>query len=235
MAPQLKGFQEAFLTQLAEQLKPKGFKQKEQDFVRKTSWGDQSLHISFVRHKEDVDLSVDVDVRHDAVEELVNTFENTVRPNWAKMSKKDMAETATVGAELGNLSIRRPIRWTIASEADIPTVCASVLEAFEKIGMPYLERFASLEETLAALSRDDKEAWLFHPFDDVRAKKAIAAAFVSGKHELFEELVERKSQVLREKEQRKPTPPGTKDMGLPGFLAFVEYLQWEFRGNSGDR
>lgn len=221
---QLQTLRKALLSQLADKLRPRGLKRKEQDFCKVIPGVEQVFHIAFIKHKDDFDLSADVAVRHNTVENLVHEFESTVpRPAWAALSKKDQADTATVGAELGNLSIGRPRYWTVRSEADLTSVCEGVLDAFEKIGGPYLERFSSLEEVLTVLSGDDKDSWIHCPFNDVRAKKAIAAAFLLGRRETFEKLVE--SKTLYFKDRKDPSLPAF----IPPFTAFAEYLakRWE--------
>ena len=211
---QLASVRETLLLRLNTQLTTIGFRRNGQSFSRAFHGGKGLFHVAWIPHQSDFDVTADVAVRHDAIEDLVNKFDSTIRPAWAVLSKKEQTMTATVGAELGNLSIGMQRRWTVTSEADVATACPSILEAFKIIGVPYLQRFSSLEEVLSVLADDDKASWLHCPFHDVRAKKAIAAAFVLGRRELFGKLVESKAQFLKER----------KDPGLSGFLSFAEHL-----------
>jgi hypothetical protein len=216
----LKALQEQLLSQLATKLNAKGFKRKEQSFYKDIPGGKQIFHIAFIKHLRDFDLTADVAVRHDALEELVNEFNST-------LSKKEKSQTASVGAELGNISMGKPLRWTVSSEADIPEVCESILAVFESVGLPYLQRFSSLAEVLSALSFDEQEAWLQSPIDHIRAKRAIGAAFLLDRKDTFAQLVKTKTQFLKEQNH----------LGLLEFISFAEKLlqRWVVLGERARR
>ena len=203
----LKELQEQLLSQLATKLNAKGFKRKEQSFHRDIPGGKQIFHITWIKHQSDFDITGDVAVRHDVLEELVNESN-------PRLSKREKSQTASIGAELGNLSMGQPLRWTVSSEADIPEVCEGILAVLESVGLPYLQRFSSLEEVLSALSFDDQDAWLHSPIDHIRAKRAIGAAYWLGRRETFTQLVKLKTQFLKNR----------KDFGLSEFMSFAEKL-----------
>lgn len=48
------------------------------------------------------------------------------------------------------------------------------MNTFEKIGLPYIERYSRREIACEILSRDDRESWLHSPIHVERAKRACA-------------------------------------------------------------
>ena len=111
---------------------------REQSFTRKTLFGRQTFHVSFIRHAHDCDVTGDVAIRIDDLEDLLNEWNAT-------LSKAEQKQTHSMGAELGNLSEGRQRRWTLASEDDIPEVVSSVMALFESVGLPYLEKYSDLD------------------------------------------------------------------------------------------
>ena len=200
MASTIKAFENGILLRFEELFEPLGFsKRSEQSYYKQLQGISQVIHLSFIRHKSDVDFTIDVAVRHDALEMLVNEFENTVRPVWGRLSSKEMCKTATVGALLENISDQYPRRFTVAALEDIGGACARGLETVQAIGIPSLERLSSLDAIFSVLRRDDEEGRRYCPFLDVRAIKAIAAAFLLGQKGLFDEVVRTKLAFLSAK------------------------------------
>jgi len=210
MSSNIKEWESGLLIELGERVIQFGFDPtpRDQSFYRKFDGGKHALHVSFIKHTVDFDVTADVAVRFDALEELVNGFA-------PKLSKKIKDQTFSLGAELGNISGEGQCRWTIASKADVVTAASGISEKFKVVGIPYLERFSSLESVLEALSGDDKAAWLHSPIHGVRAKRAIAAAFLLNKKQAFLELVEKKTQFLKERN----------DFGLQDFLEMADDLR----------
>lgn len=208
MRTDLKQLQNQLLSELSEPLKTQGFKRTKQSFVRDTPGAKQIFHLAFIDHKDDFDITADVAVRHHPVEELVNEFNPLLR-------EKEKSQTATIGIELGNLSQGKQRRWTVSQPSDIPPVSASLLEAFQSMGLPYLERYTSLDDTFSVLSADDPAAWLHSPIHHERAKRAIAAAFLLRLRDRFEQLVDAKARFLESR----------KDFGLEGFKSFADALE----------
>jgi hypothetical protein len=214
----LKYLQEELLSRLDDLLVRKGFKRREQDFYRNIAGGRQAFHLSFIKHSNDFDVTADVAVRHNALEDLINEGNS-------RLSSREKSQTYSIGAELGNISIGQPIRWTVSSESEIPQVCSGLLASFEKIGLPYLQRYSFLDEVLRAISGDDRASWLHSPIHSERAMRAIGVAYLLRKKELFHQLVATKAKYLN----------GKQDFGLPEFNALAERLSssWD-RGSKGD-
>ena len=171
-------------------------------------FGRHAFHLSFIKHKADFDVTVDVAVRLDELENLLNEH----RGNLSEAQKKN---TFTLGAELGNISEGRQKRWTVASLDDIKPAAKSIMDAFVAIGVPYLEKYSDVESVLETLSGDDRAAWLHAPIHDDRAKSAIALAFLLGDRERFSQLAAAKTEFLKSRN----------DFGLTSFLQFRDALE----------
>jgi hypothetical protein len=190
----LKDLRRTLLTELASELSTKGFKyEKPQTYYRATSATRESLHIGFINHKADFDVVVYVTVRFRHIIDVLDQF-------TTGLDNQEKIRIASVGNELGNLSQGAQRRWTVSSETDIPAVRSSIISAIETVAVPYWERFPSLDDVLAVTSGDDRASWIHSPFDDIRAKTAILAAFALGKKDEFDDLVKRKFQLLRDRE-----------------------------------
>jgi len=208
--PSVKDLQNGLFAALARRMAEHGFESRPRDqrFVRKTPFGRQTFHVSFITHPHDCDVTADVAIRIDALEDLLN--ERT-----ATLSKSEGKQTHSLGAELGNISEGRQRRWTLASEDDIPQVVSSMISLFESVGLPYLETYSNLERALAVLSGDDQASWLHSPFHDLRAQLAIGLAFILGRHDRLDALIDAKTGFLRD----------CNDPGLENFLALAQDLK----------
>lgn len=165
--------------------------------------GRASLHLSFIPHGQfDFHVTGDVAVRFDAVEDLVTELQ---------VPASQRKQTVTLGSELGNIRDRVPRRWAVTEEDDLPTVANSIVEMFEAVGLPYLERYSNPEEALKILSRNDSEGWRHMPAHDVRCKSAVALAHLLGKHRLKDDLIRQSKQFLSSRSDFE-------------FRSFVEFL-----------
>ena len=152
------------LAAVAAGLAPAGFAFQRSEQRFRKSWGETQLlvHIAFIKHPDDFDATVDVAVRHNAVEERLNAVRSY-------LSARDKRYTATVGVELGSWSVGAPRRWTLRSASDLPSVTNGILSELRRVGVPFLERFSSLEEVKRVLDENGREALLICPFEDKRA------------------------------------------------------------------
>jgi hypothetical protein len=175
--------------------------------------GMKILMLTVIPHADDVDVIVNVAVRHDEVEDLVD--------RGAGFDLADeQAAAATIGAELGALQGMMQRRWKIGSEEEIPEVAESIVAEVREYGRPVLERFVSLPNTLSMLSRDDDEASTYSPIDLQRAMRAVAAARALGDGERADAIAATKQKWFRD----------TEVPGLKEFDAFLEALD-----HAGDR
>ena len=138
-------------------LAPFGFVRAQQTFRKEL--GDQCwmVHLSFVRHREDVDVICDFAVRHHAIQDLL-------RPKrYAKISDREFRTTATVGTELGNYLGQGQRRWSIREPADVAAFVTDFQYCFSEHILHGLEALSELTQLQEALERGDAWARLICP------------------------------------------------------------------------
>jgi hypothetical protein len=179
------------LSELGKRLKQHGFKPRAvgQTFTRDSQHGRHAVHVTFIDHDSDFDVTCDVAVRFDQVEDIVH------RSN-PLLSKAEKARTYTLGAELGNIERGEPHRWTATGSADITSVAEQIEHSLIETGLPYLTTYGDPAEALAVLLRDDRRAWLHSPIHAERAKRALALLVVLGRNEQVEEVGQAKVDFL---------------------------------------
>jgi hypothetical protein len=167
--------QKQFLAAIGERITEFGFNPKVsgQSFYRKVEGGKWAFHISFIPHKEDLDLTADVAVRINQIEDLVNKYD-------MKRNEKEKRMSFTFGIELGNLSINRPKRWIISDEAEIPSICDQVIEYFRLVGLPLLQVHSSITAAHRILVSNDRISLLLCPIIGSRSMRAIASSYLLG-------------------------------------------------------
>lgn len=187
-----------------------GFKRpggRGQTFYKKTDTGRWAFHLTLIEHDADFDVTADVAVRFDALEDLVNADSKL-------LSRSEKNSTFTLGAELGSIRDGRPCRWTVSSQPDVPVVAREIHRMFEDVGLTYLSEYGTLEKALTALQGDDRSAWVHSPLHVKRAKSAVGIAFLLGDYSQVLALEKSKKDFLREK----------RDPQLASFVAFCERL-----------
>jgi len=151
------------LLEVGKTLAPLGFRKREQSFRREVAGCRQSLHLSFIPHRDDFDVTADVAVRHHALEDILNQD----RASLTDAAKKD---TCTVGAELGNIAGTGQHRWTVVTVRDVGPVVVGLEDLFLRVGLPWLDRFSSVKEIQRVLRDDRREAALICPIAQSREK-----------------------------------------------------------------
>ena len=161
----MKELRDELFSKLCEELQSLDFRCRKtyRNFLRDMGNCSQLFHISFINHVFDFDVTADVSIRHHSVEEIMN-----LKNHYLKDSEKK--RTATIGANLGNISGVGQIRWTVADKDDISVAVDEIVDYFKEVGLPFLERFSSLDETYKVLSADGKEASLICPFPENKDK-----------------------------------------------------------------
>jgi hypothetical protein len=210
MTNTLRELEHALLRETGKRLGRFGFstRPKGQTFYRDIDGGRVGVHLSFIEHESDVDVTVDVAIRFDAVEELVH------RSNKL-LSKREKAETFTLGAELGNLEHGEPFRITVSSPGDVGRAAEGIETKLQTVGLPYMERYSQPEATYSLLSKDDGEVWVHSPIHAERAKRACALLAVMDRHSEINDLGAKKLSFLE----------SVNDQGAAAFSRFLAELQ----------
>jgi hypothetical protein len=213
MAMNIQEMEKDLIKKLAERVGEHEFdtRARAQSFYKQTPSGKVSLHLAFIEHVIDFDVTVDIAIRFDALEDIINEGNSL-------LTASEKRKTFSIGAELGNISEWKPKSWTVRSPADIEEVSRSIMDAFVSIGLPYIEKYSNMETVLDALSGDDKATWLLNPLDDVRAKQTICLAFLLGQRDRFSELAAAKTEFLT----------SIKHPGLQSFLKLRDSLERKF-------
>jgi len=206
---QWKALENQLLAELGQHVVRLGFDAKPigQSFYRSMPGGYSAFHVSFIAHAEDFDVTADVAVRFDAVEELVNRDNGLISPAEKK-------RTATLGAELGNIASATQRRWKIQSSDDIHPAALEIVDALERVGIPYLEQFEDPGRAFIALSSNASAAWLNSPIHGCRCLRAVALAVVLNRQAEYAQVATDCEEFLRQR----------KDPALIAFQRFLKAL-----------
>jgi len=212
----LKQLKDALLDEMAQILEKEGYRRQGQSFIRKFELGEQDLHLSLVQYRKDRYINVvpSVEIRFDKVEDMVNALNK-------RLSKREGAQTATMGAALGHLQDQGWKGWTLTEETDIPALASTIHQEFLQVGKPYLEKYSSYQSALEALSHDDRNAWLHQPFYGKRAQSAVALAVLLGDQQLVKKTIAAKKRYLEERVAQFGGPQDQLD--LEKFRQFLSY------------
>lgn len=156
----MKELRKRLLEEIGGRLKPDGYQKSQQTFSRRFRGGTWFFHVAFIPHATDFDITADIAVRHDSIQEASRLY--------GHLDKRSKKKTATLGVELGNLQGIGQHRWTVAKESDLAPVADSILEMFRRVGMPFLQRFSSLQETKRVFDSDERLARLICPVREYR-------------------------------------------------------------------
>lgn len=187
--------QDALLNALQVELASDGFTPdvKEQKFTRAAGDFTWVIHVAFVRHKADIDATIDLGLRIAPLERLFDS--------------KDLVcvGSPTVGAELGNLVDRRPRRWTIESEQEVFTVSREMQHEIEKFGIDWFRRFSHLETLYETLAANDQQSRLLMPLQVKRCLLIVALALlVKGREHAMIQYRECRGYLLSREEPMLP-------------------------------
>jgi len=184
------------LTMMGERVQLFGFNPRPsgQSFYHDFESGKWALHVSFIPHKNDMDLTADVAIRINAVEDIVNKYDT-------KRTPAEKRRSMTVGGELGNISVGRPLRWTLPDLGDALKICDQMLDAFEKIGLPFLRAYSDVAAVHQVLTSSSPRATLLAPVSGSRYMRAVASAHVLGATSDTGRLINRfEAELLEEKD-----------------------------------
>lgn len=200
--------QKALFHNIASKLVPHGFSEADTQTVTKPfSLGRQAIHLAFIGGSTEFDVTVDVAVRFDATEEILNKRN-------IHLSAREKKETFTLGAELGRIEGGGQLRWEVSDYNGIEPVAQAMYQKILAVALPYLERFSDPAQALAALSGDTRESWLHSPIHALRARRALVLAFLTKNRTELVGLARSKAEFLRQRN----------DDGLRDFEEFAKSL-----------
>lgn len=152
------------------------------------------VHLTFINHEDDFDITVDVGIRFDQLENLIHENNNLI-------TEKEKAQTCTIGVEIGNLTIGEQKRWTVKDENDIEFVSQDIFRSIKGVVIPYINKYSNIENVFHLCLKDDQEASLNAPIAYVRAMHAVGLAKLLNKTELLEDVIQQKMKYLQEKKR----------------------------------
>lgn len=177
--------------EVGDRLRDRGFTPRMggQSFVRKQLGGRSEFHMAFIDHESDFDVTADVAVRFDDVEEFVHG-QNKL------LSVRARKQTYTLGAELGNLADGRQHRWSVPVGREFSHIADAIYGWFLQFGLPYIERYSSRENALSALSDNGPAGWRHSPVHLLRCQRALALAVSLDNLEAAKRLAEASEKFL---------------------------------------
>lgn len=202
----MKQFEVALIERLEKALLNHGFRFRstERSFVKKLPEGRVAFHLTFIQHGTDFDVVVDLGVRFDALERLVNEGNKL-------LTNREKESTYSLGVELGNLIEGAQKRWTIATSENVDPVANELYASFAEHALPYFAKFSTMGNALDLLSPNLPRSWIHSPIHAARAKRAVGLAALTKDKLRLQTVIETYSDFLRKRN----------DPGLLDFMAFV--------------
>jgi hypothetical protein len=207
----MKQLRDALLKRICVFLSEYGFDNKiyGQSFRKRIDGGGARIHLNFINHANDFDVVVSVGIRFDTMENMANVVNKLLTEKERKKS-----DSATIGIELGNLSIGAQKRWTIREEDDIPSVAEGISKDIIEIAFPFIGKYKDMNAVFEIMLRDDSAVWSLAPFHHRRAMNAVGLAKLLKKDDMLDTIIAKKIKFLEERN----------DYGLDMFLDFVKTI-----------
>lgn len=153
---QLKPLHDLFIETMMSQLQDWKFIASNRHFRLSKPGTNFYLHAAFINHQSDFDVVLDVAI------EFV----------------KGKNRVGIVGAELGNIEGIGQVRHSVSSHAEASSAAMTAVADFNRVGLPFLERYCSLSAVIGALQASGAEARLISPIEQLRPEliSALLAA-----------------------------------------------------------
>jgi hypothetical protein len=145
----LKPLHDRFLEKMKEELPDWRFVSTFRHFKKKHSFGNLLLHVAFINHFDDFDVTIDV------AAEFVSGRERF----------------CIVGAELGNIEGIGQFRVSVHSVQSAEDSAVQAVARLRKVGFPFLEHFSNVRNVLATLKAGGPQAMLISPLLDQHAEQ----------------------------------------------------------------
>lgn len=166
----------ALLQDVGKLVEPLGYRPilSQRMFVRLLAEGKTALSLAFIKHPDDFDIVANVASR-------LNQLENILNGARFYLSEKKKLDTYSFGAELGNILRVGQLRWTIRTPDDTKAVAHELVSCFKKVGIPFIDRAATIEGAYRVLTESEKLASLYLAPRSRRAESIVALAKLLGK------------------------------------------------------
>ena len=180
----MKILQDSLLDSFGERIKKFGYKQrsKTQSYIRLMPEGKTTAHVAFIRLGADIDVTVDVGIRFQSVEDLGQLE--------AGLSQTEKRKTCSLGIELGHLIGTGQQRWTLTGHQDVDAVSQQIAEVFVAVGLPYIDNYSDMRTAFKMLAKNDAFSFINSPVHHSRWKRIIAMAVLTA-HQDIPALVEK--------------------------------------------
>lgn len=202
----LKEIQGVLLKRVSIELSHYGFDTKihGQSFWKPTAGGHSMIHLCFIHHESDFDVTISASVRIDAIEDMINSTNKL-------LTIIEKQNTSTIGCEIGNLVSGIPKRYTVNHSVNLENIAYEMMNEIEDHAFPFIIKYSDLEVLFQTMIRDDKNVWLLAPLHHRRAQNAVALAKLLN-HNNLSDIIESKRTFLESR----------KDYGLKMFNEFVK-------------
>lgn len=178
-----------------------------QSYVKPFHGGKVTYHLTFINHEVDFDVTADVAIRFDALEDIVNEDNRF-------LTNKEKSLTYSFGVEMGNLVYGSQKRWTVYDESDVINVTKEIMNMFIIYAIPYFEKYCNIQNAFLLLADNKNTSWMHCPIHGERAKRALALSILLDNKERIPELVNESTKLLTQ----------LNDFGLQDYLKFSRKL-----------
>jgi len=205
---------ETLLDHLGSLLSAAGFQTyiAKQSYKRKTRIGNDTFHIQRSRHFDGMNISADVAIRCDAIEEfLFDLYRGVMLPG--KLGPEVRKGMATLGKGVGYLVPRGRLQmWPVRSIGEAQDVANRLIESYEKIAEPRFFRvYTSLETIYDALN--DEELYLSIGGYSTARQAVVAAILLKQEERQLSALIRSKARALEK--------GASSDIGTEKFREFL--------------
>jgi hypothetical protein len=155
-----------------------------------------SIHLSLVPCSDALVVEVpSVSVRFDRVEQLIESYEDP----HPLLTKKDIEARPTLSVQIGSTVFGGFLRktWTVRQEEEVAKVADQIAAYTSEKGEPIFSELSKPASALMILASDDEKAKSVSAPDEMRAKKAIGAAFVFEGRDAAERMAKAKMAILK--------------------------------------
>lgn len=175
----IKACKTKLLESLEKRFSNSGFRKSAGVFYKKTDFGMYSFHICFIDVGISVDVTADVGIRFDDLENLIH---ENVENSW--LTEKEKKQTFSIGSEFGRLIFGNQKRYEINNEQEIEGAADLIMEDFKTVGEHYLNKYSDLSIVFETLLKRDRSAELLNAFPNRRAMNLIGIGLILGKENL---------------------------------------------------